>query len=183
MKEVEVKVKINNLDEVEKKFNRIGVVFSDVVVQEDYVYTRPKVASNMDSIVKNENILRIRKAKGKIIFTLKRPQDESLNKIEKELEISDDAQMRDILEYLGYVKAIEVKKKREIGKYEDYEISLDEVEDLGTFFEVEAMVEMEEDSIAVQSKIWEFLSTLGIKKEDEVIKGYDVLKFLKEENK
>jgi adenylate cyclase, class 2 len=179
MKEVEVKVKINNLDEVEKKFNEIGVNFSDVIEQEDYIYTRPEVANNMDSIIKDENILRIRKAKGKIMFTLKRPQTGGLDKIEREVEVSDDAQMKDILEYLGYVKAIEVKKKRKIGKYENYEISLDEVEELGTFFEVEAMVEMDEDSVAVQGKIWEFLKTLSIKKEDEVTKGYDVLKFLK----
>ena len=101
MKEVEVKVKINNLDEVEKKFNEIGVNFSDVIEQEDYIYTRPEVANNMDSIIKDENILRIRKAKGKIMFTLKRPQTGGLDKIEREVEVSDDAQMKDILEYLG----------------------------------------------------------------------------------
>ena len=50
--------------------------------------------------------------------------------------------------------------------------------DLGTFVEVEKITE-DVEAEAVQNELFEFLETLGVKKEDRIVQGYDTLFYLK----
>ena len=63
-----------------------------------------------------------------------------------------------------------VRKK---AKYNDMEICIDAVEQLGSFIEVEKL--SEGDSLQIQEQLFTFLESLGVTKEDQVIKGYDTL--------
>jgi len=54
-------------------------------------------------------------------------------------------------------------------------ICLDEVEGLGSFIEVEKT--SAEDGEAIQEELFNFLESLGVKREDRVFKGYDTLKY------
>jgi predicted adenylyl cyclase CyaB len=56
-------------------------------------------------------------------------------------------------------------------------ICLDEVRDLGTFIELEKITEGE-DPIKVQSELFAFLKSLGVREEDRVERGYDTLLYL-----
>jgi adenylate cyclase, class 2 len=125
------------------------------------------------------NVLRIRKAKGKIIFTLKQAQKNELDCIEKELEITNAKEMKDILEILGYKESVHVHKTRLKATLNDMEICLDEVKDLGSFIEVEKLTD-EVDGEKVQNELFDFLQTVGVKKEDRVTRGYDTLMWLKD---
>ena len=74
---------------------------------------------------------------------------------------------------MGYKKANQVIKNRCKGRIGDYEICLDEVEELGSFLEVEKMAE---DNIEeVRKELLDFVLALGISPEDEVKRGYDLL--------
>ncbi len=179
MKEVEVKVKISSIEEVKSLFEEKGFVFSEPITQSDAIFTDPETAKKFDQFVSNINFLRIRKEKDRTLFTLKRPKKNELDCIEREVTISDAKQMEDMIEYMGYEKVVEVIKTRQKAKHETYEVLLDTVEGLGHFVEVEHLVDMDTDSEEAQKQIWDFLSEIGLKKADEVTRGYDTLMYIK----
>jgi adenylate cyclase class 2 len=80
---------------------------------------------------------------------------------------------------MGYKMANRVVKNRRKGMVGEYEICLDEVEDLGTFIEVEKMAE--EDIEQVRKELLDFTISLGVSLEDEVKRGYDILILEKQE--
>lgn len=86
--------------------------------------------------------------------------------------------MKGAIELLGYHQAIHVVKTRTKTKYQDMEICLDEVEELGSFIEVEKIVEGEGET--VQNELFGFLETIGVSKENRVLKGYDTLLYIKQ---
>ena len=174
-REVEVKVRLseNTRDILEKKFS-----FSVSVVQKDTVFTDPKTAEKYDQSKLGAVFARIRNSGGKIIFTVKKPQTGELDCIEKETAIENPEQMKDAIEMMGYVEAVKIEKTRRLAKHEVYTLSLDEVVGLGSFLEVESLVDEDEDGEKVQKEIWEFLESIGLSKEDEEVRGYDTLIYL-----
>lgn len=180
MKEVEVKAKVKNLKELEEKLVRLGCKFGEVLNDKNKIF----VSTDRDfaEFQTDANFVRIRNRNGKIILTLKRPLSNELDCIEKEVIINDAEEMQGILELSGYHFVIEYSGKRRKTKYQDMTICLDELEELGSFVEVEKMTE-EEDSGQVQKELFEFLKTLGVKEEDRVTRGYDTLCYLKREGR
>lgn len=172
--EIEVKAKVKNLD-VLSRLKEIGCVLNKPVVQDDCVYNKKGI--DLSSHSHGTAVLRIREQKGRKVFTLKKNRSNDLDCIEKEIEITDKNTLEEIIELLDYEKIVEVHKKRQRGKYGDYEICLDEVEGLGFFIEVEKM--SDEDGKKVQDELFNFLKKLGIEDEDRVLIGYDSLVWLK----
>jgi adenylate cyclase class 2 len=109
---------------------------------------------------------------------VKQDRKDELDCIEKEIEVSDGNVLQEIFLMLGYSKTVEVKKKRVKTKFKDYEICLDEVDGLGSFIEVEKITS--EDGEAVQTELFKFLQSLGVKLEDRVRVGYDSLMWQKD---
>ncbi|MBI5139437.1 class IV adenylate cyclase [Candidatus Nomurabacteria bacterium] len=178
MYEVEVKARLGNREEVKNKLKILGCKFSEELHQVDEIFTGSKVFPPP----RGTPVFRIRTQNGKYIFTLKINQSSRLDCIEHELEISNPDQMRAIIKLLGYKQDVTVDKKRIKTKYKDMEIVLDNVKDLGEFIEAEKMVEHEnpEDRKKVQIELFEFLETIGVKKEDQVIDGkYDIMLYEK----
>lgn len=173
-KEIEVKVRLENFGEVVSKLEELGCVFSEPVTQDDTIfinYDRPFI-----EFTPEDHFLRIRKTKGKAIFTYK--QGEEMNSIERETEVEDADQFEDILKFLGFRPEVRVKKVRRKTNYKDYEICLDEVEHLGGFIELEKITD--EDAGEVQTEMMEFLKTLGVSETERVLNGYDTLMWLKD---
>src|SRR3989344_3875201 len=178
-KEIEVKAKITDITALLAKLSVLGVALSEPLKQEDIIYTNFPDEEFAD-FKPGVNFLRIRKNNGKVLFTLKQSFVNELEGIEKELEISNEKEMEDILSLLGYHQAVQVIKTRRQAKYKDYEICLDEVETLGSFIEVEKLAD--EDSLEVQNEMFNFLVSLGIEKADRVVNGYDTMVYLKQSN-
>ena len=76
---------------------------------------------------------------------------------------------------------VSFSKTRCKGKYNDWEVCIDEVPGLGDFIEVEKLTE-DGDSEAIQKSLFEFLQTLGVTEADREHFGYDVIMW-KEQNK
>ena len=95
-KEIEVKAKIDNFQTVKTKLLELGCVFSDSIRQEDEVFVN--FEGDFTQLKLGTNFLRIRKenkvGKDRILFTLKQPQSNELDCIEKEVEISDADQFK-----------------------------------------------------------------------------------------
>lgn len=168
MNEIEVKAKVKDFDLLIDNLKKLGCVLSEPIIQDDYIYQKKDGGKE-----KGFPVLRIRKQNNKILFTLKKNRSNELDCIEKEIEVNNDIILSEIIELLDYIKTVEVHKKRIKTNHEDYEICLDSVNNLGYFIEVEKM--SDEDGQKIQNELFDFLETIGIKKEDRVLKGYDTL--------
>jgi adenylate cyclase class 2 len=173
-KEIEVKAKVDDFQNLLKKLTDLGCVFTEPATQDDTIfinYDRPFIEFKT-----GDSFLRIRKTNGKTIFTFKR--GEEMNSIEREFTVSDAEQLKDTLVFLGFRPEVRVVKTRRKTKYKDYEICLDEVKGLGNFIEIEKITD--EDAETAQNEMTDFLSSIGVESKDRVMNGYDTLTWLKD---
>lgn len=173
MKEIEVKAKVKDLKKLIKNLEKLGCELNNFFVQKDRIYLDKKIL--FPEIKRETNVLRIREQGNKNIFTLKKNLENELVCIEHETVFENTFELEKILKCLGYYEAVRVNKKRRRCKLKEYEICLDEVENLGTFIEIEKF--SKEDSLKVQEELREFLFSLGIDKNDIVTQGYDTLMY------
>ena len=177
-KEIEVKARVADLTELTRKLEALGISLSEPIIQNDETFTDENYG-DYDKFQPGKNVLRIRENNGKFIFTLKQPQSNELDCLEREIEITDPKEFREALLLMGYKPAVEIHKVRRKAKYKDYEICLDEVKGLGSFAEVEKITD-DENADEVQNELFEFLESFGVKREDRVTNGYDTLIYLKQ---
>ena len=172
MTEVEIKAKVSGFAEIQSNLTKLGCVFSKPSIQKDRIY----LPIGVEFPDKTEGTLfaRIRNSDGKHIFTLKKQLETEFENIEHELVIDSPDQANEMLKLLGFHEILCVSKKRIKGKHDNMEICLDDVEGLGFFVEVEKMT-TEKDTERIKKELFEFLETLGIKKDDQVFKGYATL--------
>ena len=175
-KEIEVKAKVKDMQVIKEKLLELGCIFREPETQEDTTFV--DFDGDYTVFMSDTNFLRIRKTNNGCLFTLKRPQGNELDCIEREVKISDPIQMQDMLEYMGYHKVVNINKTRTKTIYRDMVICLDEVKELGSFVEVEKMTEGE--GSVVQEELYIFLESLGVSREDRVVNGYDTLIYLKQ---
>ena len=163
MIEVEVKAKIENFQDMEKKLENLGAIKSKKEFQEDIYFNSPIV-----DFAKSDEALRIRTTKENddinIFITYKGPKIDSKSKTRKEIEISieDSKKCSEIFENLGFKKVRAVRKNRQYYTYKNFEISLDDVEGLKPHMEIEIALDDGKDYIEAQNKIFELFKKLGI---------------------
>lgn len=176
-REVEVKARVTNFEELKNKLVALGVSLSEPITQNDETFVDSNFGT-YDQFQPGKNILRIRESNGKYIFTLKQPRSNEMDCIERETVITDPQEFREALLLMGYKPAVEIHKVRIKAKYKDYEICLDDVKELGSFVEVEKITE-DENADEVQNELFSFLESLGVSKESRETHGYDTLVYLK----
>jgi len=179
MKEIEVKAKLRNRNEVIKKLAELDCRLSDPFFQSDQIFV-PKHINSLPADT-GVPVLRIREAKGKFILTMKIRLTNGLDKQESETEITNPVAMKEIILAAGYKPMVAFKKERRKGKYNDWEVCVDEVEGLGSFIEVEQMSE-DGNSEEIQTELFKFLQSLGVTESDREHFGYDVILYLKQKN-
>lgn len=175
MREVEIKAKLKNREAVMKKLAEFGCVFEPEVTQLDTVYTL--ATGSLEAYDSNKNYLRLRvKNNGKVLFTIKQPQKNWLDKIEYETEVSSKEMMEKALLLMDYKPAVTINKRRIITHYQGCEICIDDIDDLGSFIEMEQMTD-DGNAEEIQEKLFKFFEQLGISRSDRVEVGYDILMF------
>jgi predicted adenylyl cyclase CyaB len=181
MYEVEVKAILRDRDIVLHKLEDLGCKFSEELHQVDSIFI-PSGVKFPPEPGSGVGVLRVRKQNDQYFFTLKISQGSHQDSLERELEIKEGEKMIEILKLIKYQQVPTVDKKRIKTNYKDIEIVLDSVKDLGEFIEAEKIVQTEnpEERKKTQEELYNFLETLGIKKEDRVIDGkYDIMLFNK----
>ena len=163
MIEVEVKAKINSFEEIEKELERIGAEKSKKEFQEDIYFNSPVV-----DFAQTDEALRIRTTRENdntnIFITYKGPKIDSQSKTRKEIEmgIDDSEKCADIFEEIGFEKVRTVRKNRQYYSYENFEISLDDIEGLDPYMEIEIALDDGADYNEAQEKIFKLFERLGI---------------------
>jgi len=181
MQEIEVKSRVENPEPLLAALTEKGIVLSAPVKQDDVIYVTGDW--EFTRFMNDRNIIRLREQDGVGIFTLKRPGVNELDTaIEEEVVVSDLPTVARMLKLLDYRPILEVHKTRAKTKYQGMEICLDVVEGIGTFIEVEKLVE-QGDAEAIQEELFQFLESLGISRDNRVTRGYDTLVRLQQEGK
>lgn len=163
MIEVEVKAKINSFDEMEEKLSKIGALKTKKEFQEDIYFNSPVV-----DFAKTDEALRIRTTtedeKTNIFITYKGPKIDQKSKTRHEIEmgIEDAKKCAGIFEAIGFRNVRTVRKNRQYFTYEKFEISLDDVEGLDPYMEIEIGLNDGEDYNEAQNSIFELFEKLGV---------------------
>lgn len=179
MREIEVKARIADKDAIIAALKKMEADVSEPVTQHDRVYGVPGVAGASEN---NAPWLRIRtetrgaKAEGtRHFFTLKKSVTNQLDSIEYETEVSNDEELEKIIEHINFTPYSDLTKTRQKAHLGDIEICIDHIGQLGDFVEAEKLTADDADYAAVIKELWDVLESIGVKKDDEVTDGYDVL--------
>ena len=163
MLEVEVKARIDNIEEIKNKLTKINAKKDKIEYQEDIYFNSPIV-----DFAKTDEALRIRKTitnnKEKIFITYKGPKLDQKSKTRREIEteIKNQEEFQEIFENLQFKTVRKVKKNRQYYTIENYTISIDEVEGLEPYMEIETILNDNNNYDNELNKIYEIFETLGI---------------------
>ncbi len=148
MLEIEIKVRVPDIESVREKILKTGGIMSEKLTEHDTYYNAP----HRDFGVTDE-ALRLRETKTRTTITYKGPKDTIMgSKIREEinLDIMDPVVFDTIITRLGFRPVAQVRKNREYYTYQDFTISLDQVQDLGEFVEIELLSENDAASAAAR---------------------------------
>ena len=136
--EIEAKLKVDSLQEIERKLAELGAEFREEQLQTDYHF------DDADSeLTKTDRCLRLRRqmvgSSERFFLTYKGAKEESNFKKRQEIEteIKDADSAQKLLSALGYEKVLVVEKKRRLWRLGDCEVALDWLPLLGKFVEIE----------------------------------------------
>jgi adenylate cyclase class 2 len=178
MHEIEVKAALKNKVDFIGELAKRGCELGPVITQDDTIYVRE--TGTLEVYLSNSDFLRIRvEGSGRILFTFKHHAGRIVNldsaPFEMELEVSSRETMEQILSHMGYKEAARVKKQRQKGRYEKWEICVDDVEGFGSFVELEELSSVDDDISGIQKHMQEVLSELGVDANDFIKNRYDVM--------
>lgn len=176
--EVEIKIKIDNFEEIKKKVEKIGKLIKSIKQVDEYY-----VPFHRDFFAQEVRTewLRIRTNPDKTVFEY----DLSVNKNkngkqeyaeEYETGVSNPEEFKKILKFLNFKKVITVEKQREYWDCGKIEIALDKIKNLGDFIEAEAKGDFKTSGEAEKACL-DMLYKLGIKdgEKKQINKGYPEL--------
>ncbi|RZH67509.1 class IV adenylate cyclase [Natrinema altunense] len=173
MYEVEVKVPAD-LAAVRDRLEAVGAQSRGSVVQVDTYYDAPH-----REFTETDEALRIRserpdRGSADTRITYKGPlvDDESKTREEVETAVGDHEQTDAILTNLGFKAAATVRKERERFALEGYTVTLDSVDDVGEYVEVETDVEDESDLEAARAGAYDVLERLELEPDDQLRTSY-----------
>jgi len=176
--EVEIKVKLDNPDEVKNNLPRFGKHIKSIRQIDEYY-----VPCHRDFFARKphpKEWLRIRtNPDGSMLEYDKsfEKKDGSQDYAEEyETRVGNSGELRKILEFLDFKKVVIIDKQREYWNCGEFEICLDKVKSLGDFIEVEAKGDFQNAKEA-REKCEEFLKKLEIKdyEKNKIRMGYPAL--------
>ncbi len=171
MREIELKFKVDNFDQLIKILSQSGNEISEELSQSDTIY----VSDLSDTESKEGSMwLRVRQVNDKTEMNLKKQSAKKMESEEIEFEVSDYALANKFLSTLGYKPWVQVNKKRRYSKYENVNICMDEVERLGCFVELELLI-ADKDDIDYESTLIDIAKQLGINPNNRINSHYDTM--------
>ena len=136
--EIEVKLKVNSLAEIEQKLGELGAEFLAEQLQTDYLFDDANAA-----LITTDRCLRLRKqsvaGSERFFLTYKGAKEKSnfKKRQEIEIEVTGAESAKKLLSALGYKKIMVIEKKRRLWQFGGCSIALDRLPLLGAFVEIE----------------------------------------------
>lgn len=176
MIEVEIKLPVRELDRIREQLIRSGFTKTSHQRERDTYFDNAS-----GQIRESGQALRIRETVdldtgatvAQMNFKGKKLDPRTMTRQELESNVEQAEICRQILEAVGFHRTFpEVVKEREMLGREDLTACLDRVENLGSFLELEILVDAEDQKDAAQGRMDEVLAMLGYRMEDTVRSSY-----------
>jgi adenylate cyclase class 2 len=136
--EIEAKLKVDSLLEVEEKLTELGAEFIADQLQTDYFFDDTNAA-----LTTTDRCLRLRRqsvaGRERFFLTYKGAKEKSNFKKRQEIEIEiiEAKSTQNLLSALGYEKVLVIEKKRRLWQLGGCSVALDQLPLLGAFVEIE----------------------------------------------
>ncbi|MHC4205259.1 MAG: class IV adenylate cyclase [Planctomycetota bacterium] len=136
--EIEAKLKVDSLVEVDQKLTELGAEFLAEQSQTDFLFDDADA-----TLITTDQCLRLRRQSvadsERFFLTYKGAKEKSNFKKRQEIEIEiiDVESTQKLLSALGYEKILVVEKKRRLWQYGQCSVALDQLPLLGDFVEIE----------------------------------------------
>lgn len=184
MIEVEIKSRITDHKKALEEINKLGGTYSHSEKQFDIYFNAPD-----KDYKETDEALRIREIPSEDneterILTYKGPKLNSESKTRKEVEVKIDNtdNMVEILNNLGFKASAIVTKTRRIFNYDDYTITIDKLEELGYFMEIEKVIDDMDDVESIINDILDLFNKMDFEKDFERRSYLELLELKKEKN-
>jgi len=156
--EIEIKCYCDDDDKVKTLLGTIGAQFIEKRRESDVYFNHPS-----RNFGETDEALRLRSVNEKCKITYKGPKLSKTTKarIEHETEAGDFITMKNILLSLGFVESGVVEKERVVYSFSKMEISIDYVDGVGTFVEIEKIGELKDE---IEKELFDTAEKLGLTK-------------------
>jgi adenylate cyclase, class 2 len=148
MLEIELKVAVNDLGQVRTRLTELNATSIGRMHEHDIYYNAPH-----RDFGKTDEAMRVRYTNDHAVVTYKGAKIKKFGlKAREELNtgVEYGPVFETMLARLGFMKTAEVDKWRENYRYDNAMISLDTVDELGTFVEIEVIAESEDSNAATE---------------------------------
>lgn len=175
MIEVEVKIFINNISDLEHDLITLGFEKGELWTEKDvYFDNEARQITNADGALRIRSCENMQDHKSQAYLTYKGPKmdDVSMTRNEFETEIFSVDNGKEILNALGYTFAFQVNKNRQYYYYQDISACIDQVLGLGDFLELEILVAKEEEKTEALERLLNIICQLGYQKDDLICSSY-----------
>lgn len=173
MREIEVKYRVGDLEELIAVLKARGVELGAPVFQDDQAYA--PVGWEFGDSKLGVSFLRLRTVNGRHTFTLKKPTINAQICLEHESEVSDREEMHRAILEMGFRATVRVAKVRRAATLGYLSLCVDEVEGAGVFLEVERLAPDDVKEDVVQAELAAFVEALGTRGVERTAETYDSL--------
>ena len=174
MKEIEVLVEVyDDILNIKRKFEKSNYEGLKETIDE-YYYDPKRDTLKPDKENQLSHCLRLRSKNDNYFITYKDDVFEDgkwLYSNEYETKVESIDIIKEIFEKLGLVKFIKIENKKETYTYDNYEIVIEDVKDLGIFMEVEYCTNEDVDVKFIKKEIQNFIDGLGLNVSEELNMG------------
>ncbi|MFO0941390.1 MAG: class IV adenylate cyclase [Pirellulales bacterium] len=166
--EVELKFHIDELLQVEQQLATVGFVQIEFQRHQDCYYRHP-----CRDFIQTDEAFRIRCVNDDAMVTYKGPRHAGPVKTREEIELMIQAnqlgQWKTIVEKLGFSPVVPVRKTRRVlssdkPEYSGIHVTLDNVEQLGLFAEIEIVVHQKQELQAAEKRVTELAKLIGLER-------------------
>jgi adenylate cyclase class 2 len=180
--EVEVKIPVADFSQVYDTLMGLGARETKSESQVDDYYEHPcRHFSSTDEALRlrtrirgvvNDKSLDSSYPRSELTYKGKKIDELSKTRVELSVGIADADAFKSILAELGFSYVASVKKNRKYFTLDSLEVSIDEVEELGTFVELELVVLSEEQIEPTRETIFELARRMGLDPVESTRKSY-----------
>ncbi|MFW9809778.1 MAG: class IV adenylate cyclase [Candidatus Thorarchaeota archaeon] len=168
--EVEVKIAISSYEEMEDRILKLGAEKINKETQIDSYFDHPcRTFQETDEALR----VRYRQPVGTVELTYKGPRIDSTTKtrLESTVNLDNENEIVLILKGLGFKEVVKITKTRQFFSLSKTTISIDEVEDVGLFLEIE-QIASGKDVETTKKEIFAMLDELGLDASQTIRESY-----------